>query len=168
MRAVLEDMAGLGRRVAEARRGAGLTQAELARAVALDRTAIAKVELADRRLDALELARIAKALRRPMEWFVRRPVTLAQLRRRRQKILGICRRHGATAVRVFGSVARGESSPECDVDLLVRFEPGHSLMDHAAVMVELQDLLECKVDVVPEEGLREHVRERVQREAVPL
>jgi hypothetical protein len=52
--------------------------------------------------------------------------------------------------------------------LLVGFEPGRSLLDHAALWLELQDLLGCKVDVVSEGGIKARIRERVLREAVPV
>jgi predicted nucleotidyltransferase len=71
-------------------------------------------------------------------------------------------------VRIFGSVARGEAKLGSDVDVLVDLEPGRSLLDHAALMLELEELLRCKVDVATERGLRARVRDRVLREAVPL
>lgn len=60
----------VGRRVAGARDSAGLTQENLAVTADIERTALAKVELGRRSLNSLELARIAAALRRPIEWFV--------------------------------------------------------------------------------------------------
>jgi predicted nucleotidyltransferase len=54
------------------------------------------------------------------------PVTLNQIRKKRSKILAIAGRHGATNLRVFGSVARGETGPESDLDLLVELEPGRA------------------------------------------
>ncbi len=69
---------------------------------------------------------------------------------------------------MFGSVARGKSRSESDVDLLVTMEPGRSLLDQAAMLVEMRDLLGREVDIVTEEGLRERIRERVLREAVRL
>jgi predicted nucleotidyltransferase len=47
-------------------------------------------------------------------------------------------------------------------------EPGRSLLDHAALWLEIEQLLGCKVDVVSEGGLKPRIRERVLREAVPL
>jgi uncharacterized protein len=87
---------------------------------------------------------------------------------RRDEILRAAARHGASNVRIFGSVARGDASPESDVDVLVDLEPGRSLLDHAALLLELEELLGCPVDVVTERGLRARFRERVLREAVPL
>jgi uncharacterized protein len=90
------------------------------------------------------------------------------LKSRREEILSIAARHGARNVRVFGSVARGEYDDKSDIDLLVEFESGRSLLDHAGLWLELQDLLGCKVDVVSERGIKPRIRERVLREAVPL
>ena len=90
------------------------------------------------------------------------------LKAKREDILRVAARHGARNVRVFGSIARGEADERSDVDLLVGFEPGRSLLDHAALWLELQDLLGCKVDVVSEGGIKARIRERVLREAVPV
>lgn len=90
------------------------------------------------------------------------------LKEKRQEILQLAAKHGADHIRVFGSVARGEAKPDSDVDLLVDLAPGRSLMDHAALIIDLQRLLGCRVDVVTERGLRERVRQRVLAEAVPL
>jgi len=91
-----------------------------------------------------------------------------ELLERRDEILMIATRHGARTVRVFGSVARGEETPASDLDLLVEFEPGRSLLDHTALAQDLEDLLGRKVDVVTEKGLHWYIRDRVCREAVPL
>jgi predicted nucleotidyltransferase len=90
------------------------------------------------------------------------------LKEKRDAILCICANHGARNVRVFGSVARGEADEQSDIDLLVEFDPGRSLFDHAALWLELQDLLGCKVDVLSDRGIKPRIRERVLREAIPL
>jgi len=90
------------------------------------------------------------------------------LKAKRAEILRLAALHGARNVRIFGSVARGEADAESDVDVLVDMEPGRSLLDLAGVLVDLEELLGCKVDVVTERGLRERIRERVLQEAVPL
>lgn len=94
--------------------------------------------------------------------------TVDALRSRREEILAVAREHGARNVRVFGSVARGDAGPDSDIDILVELEPGRSLLDHAALMLDLSDLLGCKVDVATDRGLRPRIRDRVLREAVPL
>jgi len=87
---------------------------------------------------------------------------------KRKQILEVAAKRGARRIRVFGSAARGDSGPASDVDFLVDFEPGRSLLDQGGLLMDLQDLLGCKVDVVSEGGLRARYRERVLREAVPL
>jgi hypothetical protein len=86
----------------------------------------------------------------------------------RERILEITARHGARHVRVFGSVARGEATAGSDVDFLVEFEPGRGLLDHTALVAELEDLLGRKVDVVTERGLYWLLRRRILKEARPL
>lgn len=90
------------------------------------------------------------------------------LKDKRDAILRIASKYGAANVRVFGSIARGEANPDSDVDFLVEFDRTRSLFDHAGMIVELADLLNCTVDVVPAKSLRARIRERVLAEAVPL
>ena len=87
---------------------------------------------------------------------------------KREEILQIDARHGAKRVRIFGSVARNEAKPDSDVDFLVDMEPGRSLFDLGGLLMDLQDLLGRKVDVVTEKGLHRYIRQQVLREAVPL
>lgn len=87
---------------------------------------------------------------------------------KREAIKTVAAKYGAHNVRVFGSVARREAGPESDIDLLVRFNDGVSLFDHFALVRELEGLLGIKVDVISERGLRERIRDRVLREAVPV
>ena len=90
------------------------------------------------------------------------------LKNRRDEILRIAAKHGAFNVRIFGSVARGEAGPESDLDVLVELEPGRSLLDLGGLLMDLEELLGCNVDVVTEKGLGDRIRDRVVREAIPL
>lgn len=91
-----------------------------------------------------------------------------RLQDKREEILAIAAKYGAYNVRVFGSVARGESDADSDVDFLVEMEPGRSLLDLGGLLMELQEVLGCQVDVVTQKGLRARIREHVLAEAVPL
>lgn len=90
------------------------------------------------------------------------------LRVKRDDVLRIAAHHGARNVRIFGSAARGEAGPDSDLDFLVDLEPGRSLLDHAALLLDLQELLGLQIDVVTERSLRPRIRERVLSEARPL
>jgi predicted nucleotidyltransferase len=90
------------------------------------------------------------------------------LQEKREDILRFANRRGASNVRIFGSVARGEADSKSDIDILVDLEPGRNLLDLGGLLMDLQDLLGHNVDVVTERGLRERIRERVLREAIPL
>lgn len=94
------------------------------------------------------------------------PPALDDLRARRADILAVARRHGASNLRVFGSVARGQADDASDLDLLVDMEPGRTLGDLVALEQDLSVLLGCRVEVGTR--LQARVRARVQREAVPL
>ncbi len=90
------------------------------------------------------------------------------LKEKREDILRIASQHGARNVRLFGSVARGESGPESDVDFLVHLDPGTTLIRHAALVRELKSLLGREVQVVSDRALRQRIRDRVMREAILL
>ena len=95
-------------------------------------------------------------------------VTLSDIRARRDEILKVAARYGASDVRLFGSVVHGQAGPDSDVDILVRLEPGRSLIDHIALMQDLEDLLGVKVDVVEQEALHPAIRDKVLDEGVSI
>ena len=90
------------------------------------------------------------------------------LQTKREDILRIVARYGAYNMRIFGSVARGEADEQSDIDILVNMEPGRSLLDLCGHLIDLEELLGCKVDVVTEDGLRDRIRDRVLKEAIAL
>lgn len=94
--------------------------------------------------------------------------TLESLRARRAEILDAAVRNGAYAVRVFGSVARGQATSTSDVDFLVEFEDGRSLFDLGGLVVDLEDLLGCSVDVTTPGALRPRMKDRILADAVEL
>ena len=95
-------------------------------------------------------------------------ITRQMIQDRRQEIIDVARRYGAHDIRIFGSVARGDATESSDLDLIVRFDPDRSLFDHGGLVMDLQDLLNVKVDVISEGGMRERFRDHVTKEAIPL
>jgi len=91
------------------------------------------------------------------------------LQEKRQEILDLADQHGALNVRVFGSVVRGEDTPDSDIDFLIDYDLQRtSSWFPAGLIVDLEELLGRKVDVVTEKGLHWYIRERVLAEAVSL
>lgn len=95
-------------------------------------------------------------------------MSLEDLRRRRREVCEVAARRGARNLRVFGSVARGDSQGSSDVDLLVDLEPDRSLLDLGGLLMDLSELLGVEVDVVTEASLKPRVRARVLAEAIAL
>ena len=90
------------------------------------------------------------------------------LQDKRDEILRIPASHGARAVCVFGSLARGEARPDSDIAILVKLDSGRSLLDLIAIKQDLEDLVGYEVDVVTEGVISPYIREEVLREAVSL
>jgi uncharacterized protein len=96
-------------------------------------------------------------------------MNLSQLiQQKRRQVLDIAAGHGALNVRLFGSVARGETTESSDLDLLIEMETGRSLLDIVAIKQDLEELLGCKVDVVTEAAISPYLRDKVLNEAVRL
>jgi predicted nucleotidyltransferase len=94
---------------------------------------------------------------------------LDELRARKSAIAALCNQFGARRMRVFGSVARGEERPDSDVDILVEFPRGYDLFAQRLPLTEqLADLLQRRVELIPEHELSRHIREQALREAVEL
>ena len=94
---------------------------------------------------------------------------LEQLRQMKEQLNTLATHYGASRLRVFGSVARGEETPQSDVDFVVEFPRGYDLfLQRLPLAQQLADLLGRRVDLVPEHELNPHIRQHVLREAVPL
>lgn len=90
------------------------------------------------------------------------------LRQNREEILAISSRYHAGNIRLFGSVARGDERLDSDVDFLVDFQPGSTLIDQIALIEALSNRLGRKVDVVSSRSLNRHLAQKIQEEAVTL
>jgi hypothetical protein len=88
---------------------------------------------------------------------------------KRDEILALAEKHGACNVRVFGSVARGEATAESDVDFLIDYDLQKTTpWFPAGLMLDLEELLQRKVDVIPSDSVHYFIKDRVFQEAVPL
>ena len=93
---------------------------------------------------------------------------LELLQQKRDDIRRIATKHGAYNLRVFGSVARGEARPDSDIDLLIEKGPTTSSWFPAGLVLELEEMLGRRVEIVTETALNPYLRDRVLSEAIPL
>ena len=90
------------------------------------------------------------------------------IEKNRKQILRLARENGVTSVRIFGSMARGDSSPDSDVDFLVDLEEGKSGLALGGFLMDVSELLHKRVDVVTEKSLHPRLHDKVINEAIPL
>lgn len=95
-------------------------------------------------------------------------ITLENIKAKKANIISLCQRYHAKNIRVFGSVARGESNKDSDIDFLVSFLPNASLFDQAGLIEDLSCLFQNKVDVVSERAINPHLQKIINSEALPL
>lgn len=176
----MTDVAGS---IRHARRSAGLAQQELARRAGTSQPALARYETGAALPTLPTLERLMLACGRRLELRIvgageaPAPTTSVRgllgprasaLRERRRRLLDAARARGVVRVRVFGSLARGESGAASDVDLLVELGPGRTLLDLAAFRREAEEILGIPVDVATPDMLKERIRDRILAEALPL
>jgi len=94
--------------------------------------------------------------------------TYELLQREKKDILQIAARCRAENLRLFGSVARGDDHVGSDIDLLVDFLPGSTLLDQITLIEELSAKFERKFDVVSARSLNKHLRQIILDEAITL
>ncbi len=87
---------------------------------------------------------------------------------KREEIMHLAVKYGARNIRIFGSAARGEASPESDIDFLVTIEKGRSLLDVIGLSQDLEELMGRKVDVITDGGISPYLRDKIYSEAIPL
>ena len=90
------------------------------------------------------------------------------LREKRDDIRAIASKHGAYNVRVFGSVVRGEAGPDSDIDFLIDTGPTTSSWFPAGLILDLEEILGRRVEVVTAKALNPYIRDHVLDEAMPL
>ena len=94
--------------------------------------------------------------------------TLSILQNKRSEILVLAAKHGASNVRLFGSVVRGEDREGSDVDFLVDMQETSSLFDLIALQQDIEKILGKKVDVITSNGINRYLKDRILGEAAPL
>ncbi|MEO7069545.1 MAG: helix-turn-helix domain-containing protein [Nostocoides sp.] len=163
-----------------ARQKSGLSQTELARRANVAQSVISAYEAGRREPAMSTLSRLVEATGHRLTVTVepdQSPVRVRgipntplgrRLRHRRYALIAAATLHGASNLRVFGSVARGEDGPGSDVDLLVDLAPGTGLVALAALERELAAILGVHVDLAPSDSLKPRVRDRAEREAIAL
>jgi uncharacterized protein len=170
---IYDDRMDVATFLRSARLGAGLTQEALARRAGTSQSAVARYESGASTPSLKTLERLLAAAgqelvidRRPLEGRFSGPVG-RHLEGQTTQLLSILRRHGASRPRIFGSVARGEDREGSDLDLLVEVrDPDYVGLEE--LRAELEAELGVRVDLAVEGLLRDEVRGRTQREAVPL
>jgi uncharacterized protein len=95
-------------------------------------------------------------------------ITKEILSQRRDDITRLAAKHGATNIRVFGSVARGQAKHDSDLDLLIDVGPSTSSWFPAGLILDLENLLGCRVEIVTEKGLNPELRDQVLSEAIHI
>ena len=90
------------------------------------------------------------------------------LHEKRDDICRIAARHGAYNIRIFGSVVRGEAGPDSDIDILIDVGPTTSSWFPAGLILDLEEILGRRVEVVTEKALNPYIRDRVLGEVKPL
>ena len=93
---------------------------------------------------------------------------LDEIRAKRDEIYAIARTHKAEKLWVFGSCARKEETPESDIDFLVKFGEGSSLLSHVHMINSLSAFFGRKVDVVSDRGLSPYIGKYIRKEAVAI
>jgi len=161
----------------QARNRAGLSQSELARRAAVAQSVISAYESGARQpsLPVLERLVAAAGLRLELR-LLKTPSPLTRLsgplgrkvRTRRAQIKHLSAKAGATNLRVFGSVARGQENTNSDIDLLVDLRPGTGLFTLVALRGQLERLLDARVDLVPADSLKDRVRQNILTDTVSL
>lgn len=94
--------------------------------------------------------------------------TLHTLQSKKAELLALAAKHGASNVRLFGSVARGKDQPDSDVDLLVDMQENRSLFDLIGLQQDIEKMLGKKVDVLTPDGINRYLKDKILSEAAPL
>lgn len=157
------------------RHKAGLSQEELAKRAGTSQPAVARYETGKASPSTSTLLRLLRAGGYDLDVQIRKASATdlsgnraRKVRRERLAIKSIMEKSGATNVRLFGSVARGEDTKNSDVDFLVDFDIAQGLLPILKLNADLSKLLGERVEVSPEGALKREVLKSALSEAIPL
>ena len=86
----------------------------------------------------------------------------------KEMIITILVKHGIKRILVFGSYARNEATTKSDLDLIVDFPEGTSLLDHIGIEIELSEALNMKIDLLSRNGISPYIKDHVLKEAIVI
>lgn len=86
----------------------------------------------------------------------------------KEKIISVLVKHGIKRILVFGSYARNEATPKSDLDLIVDFPEGTSLLDHVGIEIELSEALNMKIDLLSRNGISPYIKDHMLKEAIVI
>jgi uncharacterized protein len=166
-----------GQLLRRARDRAGLTQSELAARAGTTQSVISAYESNSRQPAMATLAELVAATGYELDVRIVAPRhRLARLtgpvgrrvRRNRKRLVDSAAAYGVTRLRVFGSVARGEDREDSDLDLLADFPSSMGLIQLGQAREALESVLGSTIDLVPADGLKPDVADRIAPDLVPL
>lgn len=175
--AVSETSVIPGKLLRDARMQCGLTQTELAHRAGVTQSVISSYESGARQPSLPTLSRLIAATGMELAVDIRKPSRAhsplsgplgRRVRQRGEELTRAAAARGASNLRVFGSVARGDDTAESDVDLLVDLDPGTGLLGLSALERDLSAILETRVDVIPANGLKSEISDEILSEAICL
>ena len=86
----------------------------------------------------------------------------------KKKIISVLVKFGIKKILIFGSYARNEATPNSDLDLIVEFPEGTSLIDHIGIEFELSEALNMKIDLLSQNGISPYIKDQIMKEAVVI
>lgn len=161
--------------ITDARSRAGITQAQLAKRAGTSQPAVARYESGQSYPSTATLSRLLRACGFDIDVKLKRASIadlsspLAQkVRKHRGEILALAKKYGATNVRIFGSVARGEDGPDSDIDFVVDYPEKFPLWKFTKLVSEVESLFDEKIDISPSRLLKSEVLKSALADAIPL
>lgn len=138
--------------VRSARERAHMSARDLAAASGVSASTVTRIERGEVNPTVVMLERLLEASGNHFDVVVsplpRRPPTLAELRSHRDTIIGVVESFGGSNVRVFGSVARGDTHDDSDIDVLIDVPAGTGLITIERIAEAIEAAVPWRVDVV--------------------